>query len=122
MESDTNERQQRSLVQDLCELKKTPAYKGLNSCNLKRECENTKVTSCRIHDLRIAPGHAGIGLFTISQLLGHNDIKMTQRPARRGGQAHLAPNHKKIAVNMLNLTEGKKTREPTKVEAEFSAN
>lgn len=34
-------------------------------------------------------------LYTIAQLLGQSDIKMTQR------YTHLAPNNKKIAVNML---------------------
>jgi integrase len=102
---------------------KTPAGKVLNTCNLKREWENaieaSGVKNCRVHDLRHTfASHLamkGIDLFTVSQLLGHADIKMTQR------YAHLAPNHKKIAVNMLNLTEPKKT-EPIKVETEFSTN
>jgi len=41
---------------------------------------------------------------------------MTQR------YAHLAPNHKKIAVNMPNLTETKKKSERMKFEMDFSAN
>ncbi|OVE75451.1 hypothetical protein BVX98_07615, partial [bacterium F11] len=80
--------------------------KVLDTRNLKREWETTIQTSgiknCRIHDLRhtFASSLAmkGVDLFTISQLLGHSDIKSTQI------YAHLAPNHKKIAVNMISFT------------------
>ncbi len=103
---------------------KNSAGRVLDTCNLKREWEHaieaSGIKNCRIHDLRHTfASHLamkGIDLFTISQLLGHADIKMTQR------YAHLAPNHKKIAVNMLNLTEAKNENAPTKVEMDFSAN
>ena len=81
----------------------------LDTTNLKRDWEKTlaaaKIADCRIHDLRHTfASHLamkGIDLFTISQLLGHADIKMTQR------YAHLAPNHKRIAVNILSFGNGK---------------
>ena len=61
--------------------------------------EAAGIENCTIHDL----GHTfashlamkGVDLYTIAKLLGHSDIKMTQR------YAHLAPDHKKITVNML---------------------
>jgi len=112
------------LLKELSRGKTTRAGRVLDTCNLKREWENaieaSGIKNCRIHDLRHTfASHLamkGIDLFTISQLLGHADIKMTQR------YAHLAPNHKKIAVNMLNITEAKKTSEAKKVEMDFSAN
>ncbi len=79
----------------------------LDSANLRREfgeaLQKAGIKGCTIHALRHSfASHLamkGIDLYTISQLLGHSDIKMTQR------YAHLAPNHKKIAVNMIGFGE-----------------
>jgi integrase len=102
---------------------RTPSGRVLDTCNLKREWEEaieaSGTTNCRIHDLRHTfASHLamkGIDLFTISQLLGHADIKMTQR------YAHLAPNHKKIAVNMIGFGSIK-ARTSSPVETAFSSN
>lgn len=57
------------------------------------------IKNFRFHDLRHTfASHlamAGVDLHTIKELLGHKDIKMTQR------YAHLSPDHKRSAVNTL---------------------
>jgi len=81
----------------------------LDTTNLRRDfnsaLKKAKINNCTIHDLRHTfASHLamkGIDIYTISQLMGHSDIKMTQR------YAHLAPNHKKIAVNMLSFDDQK---------------
>jgi integrase len=57
------------------------------------------LTDFRFHDLRhtFASELAmkGVDLLTIAQLLGHSSTRMTER------YAHLSPNHKRVAVEML---------------------
>ncbi|MFN0116882.1 MAG: tyrosine-type recombinase/integrase [Elusimicrobiota bacterium] len=79
----------------------------INSVNLRKEFEavvkNSGISDFKLHDLRHTFASylamKGVDLYTISQLLGHSDIKMTQR------YAHLSPNHKMLAINMLNFSE-----------------
>ncbi len=77
----------------------------LDTTNLRKDFEKLRevagIENCTIHDLRHTfASHLamkGVDLYTIAKLLGHSDIKMTQR------YAHLAPDHKSIAVNMLDF-------------------
>ncbi len=81
--------------------------KVLDSVNLRKDFEavvkNSGITDFKLHDLRHTFASylamKGVDLYTISQLLGHSDIKMTQR------YAHLSPNHKFLAINMLKFSE-----------------
>jgi integrase len=83
--------------------------KVLDTRNLRREWKAampvSEIKDFCIHDLRHTfASHLamkGIELFTIMRLLAQSDIKSTQI------YAHLAPNHKKIAVNMLDFGTGK---------------
>jgi len=63
-------------------------------------CRDVGLTNLHFHDLRHTfASHlvmAGQDLTTVKELLGHKDIKMTLR------YAHLAPAHKRKAVNILN--------------------
>lgn len=71
--------------------------------NVKRSfttaLQRAKITDFHFHDLRHTFASqlvmAGIDLVAIKELLGHKDIKMTLR------YAHLAPAHKRKAVNVL---------------------
>jgi integrase len=62
-------------------------------------CRKAKITDYTFHDNRHTfASHlimGGIDLTTVRDLLGHSDIKMTLR------YSHLAPSHKKTAVNVL---------------------
>lgn len=96
----------------------------LDSTNLRSEfiatLQKADITDCTLHDLRHTfASHLamkGIDLYTISQLLGHSDIKMTQR------YAHLTPNHKKIAVNMINFADDAKNKQKQEMKVDYSAN
>ena len=74
-----------------------------NYQNVKRSfataLERAKITDFHFHDLRHTFASqlvmAGVDLVAVKELLGHKDIKMTLR------YAHLAPAHKRKAVNVL---------------------
>ncbi|MFN0118179.1 MAG: tyrosine-type recombinase/integrase [Elusimicrobiota bacterium] len=112
------------LIQRLAELQKCSSV--LDTINLKREWE-TAVKAAALKDVNIHTlrhtyaSHMtmkGVDIFTLSKLMGHADIKMTQR------YSHLAPNFKKIAANMINLTTKNviETNETSNQLATFSSN
>lgn len=80
-----------------------PGASGLALTNTKRSWSavlaNAEIECFRWHDLRhhfaSKLAMSGIDLNTIRELLGHSDYKMTLR------YAHLAPDHKKRAVEVL---------------------
>lgn len=84
-----------------------PTGRVFDTTNLRREWERARrlagIPPVRLHDMRHTfcshLAMKGIDLLTISKLTGHADMKMTMR------YAHLSPNHKLIAVNMLSLNQ-----------------
>lgn len=60
---------------------------------------DSQITDFHWHDLRHTFASnlvmAGVEIYTVSQLLGHSDVKLTMK------YAHLAPNHKQEAVEKL---------------------
>ena len=76
-------------------------YKDIKH-SFKSACRRAKITDYTFHDNRHTfASHlimAGVDLTTVRDLLGHSDIKMTLR------YSHLAPSHKKTAVNVLDST------------------
>ena len=73
--------------------------------------EKSGIEDFKIHDLRHTFASnlimAGVDLMTVKELLGHKTIEMTLR------YAHLAPDHKMRAVNILDQVLG--TEETTKI-------
>ena len=71
--------------------------------NVRKSFEGAKkrarITDFRFHDLRHTfASHlvmAGIDLKTVQELLGHKSFEMTLR------YAHLSPDHKKVALDVL---------------------
>ena len=74
--------------------------------SFKTALRRSGIRDVQFHDLRHTfASHlvmAGVDLTTVKELLGHKDIKMTLR------YAHLAPAHKKKAVEMLDNTTTQK--------------
>ena len=71
--------------------------------NINRSWKTAKrkagIRNFRFHDLRHTYASylvmGGVDLYTVSKLLGHSSIEVTQR------YAHLSPKHKKMAVELL---------------------
>ena len=85
-----------------------PGKKNEQFNNTKRSWQSllklAKIEPFRRHDMRHHFASklvimAGVDLNTVRKLLGHSDLKMTLR------YAHLAPEHKAAAVNLL-VTKG----------------
>jgi len=78
----------------------------LDTTNLRREWEEAVlgagIKGVTIHTLRHTRASylamKGVDQFTLSQELGHSDLKMTQR------YVHLAPNFRKMSADMVNFT------------------
>jgi integrase len=72
--------------------------------SFKRACREASIKDLRFHDLRHTAATlmitGGIDLVTVSQILGHSDIKMTMR------YAHPTPENKRRAVDVLALIFG----------------
>jgi len=76
---------------------------GRNFLNVRRSFETalrkSGITDFRFHDLRHTFASnlvmEGVDIMTVKELMGHKDLTMTLR------YAHLAPNHKAKAVNIL---------------------
>jgi integrase len=84
------------------------AFPGVNgnmvSMAFRRACQRAGVEDLRFHDLRHTFGSylamAGLNIRTIQQLLGHKDLRMTQR------YAHLSAEHLQQAVHRLDEVMG----------------
>jgi len=64
-------------------------------------CKKAKISDFKLHDCRHHFASrmvmSGVDLYTLSEILGHHSITMTQR------YAHLAPEHKLEAVRCLDI-------------------
>jgi len=69
-----------------------------------RACKKAGITNFKFHDTRHTHAswlaQSGVDIYTISRLLGHKRITMTQR------YAHLAPDNLRTAVNTLDTFRG----------------
>jgi integrase len=80
-----------------------PGSSGQRMTNINRSWASlvaaAKLKDCRFHDLRHHFASrlvmAGASLFTVKELLGHSDFKMTAR------YSHLSKDHKAAAVEMI---------------------
>ena len=72
-------------------------------------CDKAKIKGLRFHDLRHTAATwmvmAGVDLVTVSEVLGHSDIKMTLR------YAHPTPENRRRAVDALAAVFGRKSNE-----------
>ncbi len=70
------------------------------SSAFKRACKRAGIENLRFHDLRhdFASNlvQLGVDIYTVKDLLGHKDLRMTQR------YCHLAPENLRSAINLLN--------------------
>lgn len=99
-------------------------YKGIKR-SFHTALKKAGIKDFRFHDCRHSFASqlimAGVDLTTVKELLGHKDIKMTLR------YSHLAPAHKRKAINVLDLllnppTNCTITSQETEKELAFSAN
>ncbi len=69
----------------------------------KRTTERAEIQNLRFHDLRhdFASNlvQSGVDIYTVKELLGHKDLRMTIR------YSHLAPENLRNAVNVLDAKE-----------------
>jgi site-specific recombinase XerD len=69
----------------------------------KRAVKRAKIAHCRFHDLRhtfaTRLAQSGVDIYKVSKLLGHKDIKTTQR------YAHHCPESLRDGVNILGSME-----------------
>jgi len=99
-----------------CDKEGKPYSPNMVSVAFKRACKRAEINNCRFHDLRhdFASNliQAGVDIYTIKELLGHKDLRMTVR------YSHLAPENLRSAVSVLDekekgynwVTVGKKKR------------
>jgi integrase len=76
---------------------------------LSRTLRQAGIPDCGLHTLRHTfASHlvmSGVDLMTVKELLGHKRIEMTMR------YAHLAPDHKRAAINRLDTYMDTRTQE-----------
>lgn len=75
-----------------------------------KACAKAGITDLHIHDLRHTAAswmvQAGVGLYEVAMILGHKNIKQTQR------YAHLAPDHLRSAIAHVDLSTGAAPKPP----------
>jgi integrase len=90
-----------------------PNGEGQTFANVRKSFDTavrkSGITDFRFHDLRHTFASnlvmEGIDIMTVKELMGHKDLTMTLR------YAHLAPNHKTRAVNILDRVMSAKSAE-----------
>lgn len=67
--------------------------------SFRKACTKAAIENFRFHDLRHTAASymvmAGVPIKTVGEILGHKSMAMTER------YAHLSPEHKRKAVNLL---------------------